>query len=145
MHTVILSKWVILSKCSIKEIQYHSSLPLLLTLSFLLLSQAIIEDIRDHRELVLDSLESAVSNVLMIESEEDQKELSHQLGEVTWHYNQHVFDSSCYPVDRWLEDCATQLSGVLVVSLQVNKFRQLPYMVDGITPLAKGVLSWHGL
>ena len=29
-------------------------------------------------------------------------------GEVTWRYNQLLFDSSCYPVDRWLEDCSTQ-------------------------------------
>ena len=113
----------------------------LLTQSFLLLSQAIIENVRDHHES-LDSLESAVSDVLTLVSEEDQKELSHQLGEVTWRYNQLVFDSSCYPVNRWLEDRSSQLSamapsGVLVVSLQVNKFHQLPYMVDGIISSAE--------
>jgi len=55
------------------------SLPLTLSPhSFLLLSQAIIEIVRNYRES-LDSLESAVINVLMLESGEDQKELSHQL------------------------------------------------------------------
>ena len=62
---------VILSKCPIIAIQCDSSLPpslslFLLTLSFLLLSRAIIENVRDHRES-LDSIESS------------QKELSHQL------------------------------------------------------------------
>ena len=70
---------------------------------------------------------------------------------MTWRYNQLVFDSSCYPVDRWLEDRSTQLSamapsGVLVVSLQVNKFHQLPYirgvtLIDSIVTAATALVN----
>ena len=60
--------------------------------------------------------------------------------------NQLVFDSSCYLVDRWLEDRSTQLSamapsGVLVVSLQVNKFHQLPY-IRGCYSQSQLCLRW---
>ena len=88
-------------------------------------SQAIIEDVKEHHES-LESLESAVSDVLtLVEEEEDQRALSQQLEEVTQRYNRLLFDSSCYPVDRWLEDHSNQLvsmapSGVLVVALQVD-------------------------
>ena len=78
----------------------------------------------EHHES-LESLESAVSDVLTLVEEEDQSALSHQLEEVTQRYNHLLFDSSCYPVDRWLEDRSNQLvsmapSGVLVVVLQVG-------------------------
>ena len=92
---------------------------------FLPSSQAIIEEVKEHHES-LESLESAVSDVLtLVEEEDDQRALSQQLEEVTQRYNRLLFDSSCYPVDRWLEDRSTQLvsmapSGVLVVALQVD-------------------------
>ena len=65
---------------------------------FLAASQAVIENVRDHCEsLDFLDLDSTVSNVLTLESQEDQKELSHHAaGEVTWRYNQLVLDST-----RW--------------------------------------------
>ena len=68
---------------------------------------------------------SGTEKITLVEEEEDQRALSQQLEEVTQRYNRLLFDSSCYPVDRWLEDRSNQLvsmapSGVLVVALQVD-------------------------
>ena len=74
-----------------------------------------------------------MSDVLtLVEEEEDQRALSQQLEEVTQRYNHLLFDSSCYPVNRWLEDRSNQLvsmapSGVLVVALQVDTYARLSH------------------
>ena len=56
--------------------------------------------------------------------ENDKQLLAGQLDEVTGQYNSLKFNSSGYPVERWLEDregqlCSMAPAGVLVTSVQV--------------------------
>lgn len=100
---------------------------------YFLCVQAIIEDVKEHRE-ALDNIAVAVNDVIPLLDEQDQTELNLQLQSVTDEYHTLMFSSSCYPVERWLEDQARRLcemapAGVLVSPLQeqvreVNSFQR---------------------
>ena len=83
-----------------------------------------MSDVESH-EKDLDSLESAVNDVITLVDEDHQSELSSRLQSVSLRYRCHGFSSHCYPVERWLDEQSLQLcrmapTGVVVTEIQVG-------------------------
>ena len=86
--------------------------------------QALVSDVESH-EKDLDSLESAVNDVITLVDEDHQSELSSRLQSVSLRYRCHGFSSHCYPVERSLDKQSLQLcrmapTGVVVTEIQVG-------------------------